>query len=263
MQGIRSFETCKEDNAKALLACFDVLREGIGIFEAKINFTTNPDKRTKAKHLIYAGLIPDKNFVELLLYKNEKMVLGYRTGSAESALYLAGSSRILSFNEPAAIPVPTLLLDREHDGGFIFNAGIEFSSSIKDAREKVSSLFSSKYLSTLEGIHDLFEHIARRHGWVPVKPVTEKGITTYIWHVPSIDSPDLKQVEYRVSSDNIITFVKYDDLYVDDLRYGKKASFKLNAPAWPRHPEQKKEKFDFSMWMEFIGAAMRLLTPEK
>ncbi len=263
MQGISSFKTSKDDNAKALLACFDVLREGIGFFEAKINFITNPDKHTKESHLVYAGLIPDKNILELMLYKNNKMVIGYRTGSADSALYLDGNDKILSFNESAAIPVPTLSLDREKNGNFLFNAGLEFSSSIKDAGVKTSTLFNSKYLSTFEGINDLLEHIARRHGWVPVKPLTKKEITTYIWHIPSTDSPDLKQVEYRISQDNIITSFNYDSLYVDDLRYGKKASFKLNAPSWPGHPEQKNEKFDFSIWMKFMGAAMGLFQSDK
>ena len=262
MEGILDFDRYKEIIVHEIFSAFEALRSGIGILQAKVKFVTDPSGDREQEYLIYIGLLPKNNFLELLLYRNNEMVLGYRTSHIDSAIYLMGRKKILTFNEPAAIPVPSLSLQREDNDDFTFNAGFEFSSSIKDAGVKTSSLFDSPYLSTVEGINDLIEHIARRHGWVPINPVAKNGATAFRWRAPSIDSPELKHIEYNISENAIVTHFKYHNLSIDDLRYSKEPSFQLISPQWPLYPVEKIETFDFSVLMEFMGAMIQLLGSE-
>ena len=259
MEGIRNFERYREIIVHEIFSALEVLRSGIGILQANVKFVTNPSGDREQEYLIYIGLLPKNNFLELLLYRDNEMVLGYRTSYIDSAIYLLGHKKILTFNEPAAIPVPSLLLQREDNDNFTLNAGFEFSSSIKDAGVKTSSLFDSPYLSTIDGINDLIGHIARRHGWVPINPVTKNGATTFRWRAPSIDSPDLIDTEYNISENAIVKHFKYGNLRIDDLRYSKEPSFQLTPPPWPQYPVAKSDTFDFSILMQFMGAVMQLL----
>lgn len=262
MEEIRNFEDYRKTISHEIFSAIEVLRSGIGILQANVKFTKNQSNDREQAYLIYIGLLPKKNFLELVLYRNSEMILGYRTSHIDSAIYLLGRKKILTFNESAVIPVPTLSLHREDNDSFTFNAGIDFSSSIEDAGVKTSSLFDSPYLSTIDGINDLIEHIARKHGWVLLNPMDRSGSTTFCWRAPSTDSPDMKHIEFNISEDAIITHFKYDNLIIDDLRYNKKPSFHLNQPPWPQYPIEKSDTFDFSVLMEFMGAVIQFFGRE-
>ena len=93
---------------------------------------------------------------------------------------------------------------------------------------------------------------------MPEKPATKDGITSYIWHIPSVKSNALKQLEYRVSADNTFTYLKFAHVTVDDIKYGPKASLKLNPPAWPDCPIENNDKFDFAVMMKLMSSAMSI-----
>ena len=259
MQGIRNFEGYKESITREIFSASEKLRNGIGILEANVTFVTNPNSEREQAYLIYIGLLPKNNFLELLIYRNNEMILGYRTSHIDSAIYLAGRKKILTFDEPAAIPVPSLSLEREDNHEFTFNAGFDFFSSIKDAGAKTSSVFDSPYLSTVDGINDLLGHLARRHGWVPISPVVTNEAVTFRWRAPSIGSPELKHIDYTISKNAIVTHFRSNNLSVDDLRYHTEPSFQLASSPWPPYPIEKMERFDFSVLMEFMGTLIQLI----
>jgi hypothetical protein len=260
LEGIHNVEIYKQRISHEIFSAFEVLKSGIGILQANIKFIPKQSNDKKQAYSIYVGLLPKNNFLEMVLHKNNEMILGYRTSHRDSAIYLVKRKKILIFNEPGAVPVPTLSLQREDNGDFTFNVGIDFSSSIEDAGVKTSSLFDSPYLSTVDGIHDIIDHIARKHGWVLTKFLSESGSTTFGWGAPSTDSPDLKRVEYTISDKNIITNFKGGNLIINDLQYDMKPSFRLNPPPWPQVRVERSNTFDFSILMEFMGAVIQLFT---
>lgn len=262
IEGIRNFERYNQSIARSLYAALNVLRNGIGILQAKVKFSTTSDEEGDQKYAVYIGLLPENNFLEMILYRNEKIILAYRTSRIDSAIYLASRKKIITFNEPAAIPVPSVSLLRDDDGVFTLNAGLELFSSINEAGLKTSSLFESPYLSTLDGIYDLVEHAARRHGWVPADPVTKNGSQIFIWQAASIDSPDLKTTACHISENAIIKQIQFDSFSIDDVQYSKKPTFKLSSPAWPPDPIERSETFSIPVFMEFMGMVIQLFGGE-
>jgi hypothetical protein len=136
-------------------------------------------------------------------------------------------------------------------------------SSVKEAGEKSSTLLDSPYLSTPEGIATLLAHMTRRRGWVPSKPVTRNGGTSFLWHIPSTDSPDIKLLEYHVSADHRITYAKWGNFCVESLEYGPKNSFQLNPPSWPQRPINERAAFDPSAMMKLMGAILAIREPRQ
>jgi len=262
LKGIRNVGRYHQNIAHSLFSALEVIRNGIGILQAKVNLSTASDAEGEKKYAVYIGLLPENNFLEMILYRNEKIILAYRTSRIDSAIYLASRKKIITFNEPAAIPVPSVSLLRDDDGVFTLNAGLEFFSSINTAGVKTSSLFESPYLSTLGGVYDLVEHAARRHGWVPVDPVTKNDTQILIWQAASIDSPDLKTIECNISENAIIKRIKFDSFSIDDVQYSKKPTFKLSSPPWPPDPIEKSETFSIPIFMEFMGMVIQFFGGE-
>jgi len=261
-EGIRNADNYNQAIAGQIFSAMETLKDGIGILQAKIKLTVISEDGISQPYWVYLGLLPKKDFLELQMYRNKEMILAYRTRTSDSAICLAGSKKIISFNEPAVIPVPTISLQKQGNDEFELSAGLDFFSSIREAGIKTSSLFDSPYLSSIEGIYDLIDQSARRNGWVPADPVANGKTTSLNWHAASTDSPELRTMVCQLSGDSIITHFKYDNFSIEELRYSKGASFDLSLPPWPSYVIEKRESFDVQIFMELMGAAIHLLNDE-
>lgn len=262
-KGIRNYSEYQNANAEAILAMSKVIKAGIGMLQMNVNYVRGEETAKSHNYRAYVGIVPGENRLEASLYKDNNLFFGYRTTARNSAIYLKSEPKILAFRKQGPIPAPSLSLAREDNGTFTFEAGFAMESSMEGAGAKSSTLFNSPYLSTPEGVQTLLNYMTKRWGCVPNEPVTKNGITTFVWNIPSTDSPDIKQVEYRVSVTDVLTCVRYDKVGIADIKYGPEKSFQLDTPAWPKRPIEENEEFDFAAMMKLIGFAMEILKTEQ
>jgi tetratricopeptide (TPR) repeat protein len=262
-EGIRYFSEYQKANSEELLEISRVLKEGIGVLEANAEYLDDADSKNVRTYVAYVGIVPDENRLEFCLHKGNNLFLAYRTTASNSAIYLEGEPRTLVFKKPAPIPVPSISLSRADNGKFFFQAGLAMESLVKEAGAKASTLLDSPYLSTPEGITALLEYLARHHGWVPSKPVTAKKGTTFVWHIPSTDSPDTKLLDYHVSADHRITNLNYGNFCLKSLTYSTKNAYPLKPPSWPKRPVNENGEFDFSAMIKLVGAIADIRKPQQ
>jgi hypothetical protein len=262
-KGILKYSEYQNANAEALLAISKVIKAGIGMLQVNLNYVCGEETAKSHNCRAYVGIVPGENRLEATLYKDNKLLFGYRTTARDSAIYLKSEPKILAFRKQGPIPAPSLSLTREDNGLFTFKAGFAIEPSMEGAGAKSSTLFNSPYLSTPEGVRTLLNYMTKRWGCVPNEPVTKNGITTFGWDIPSTDSPDMKQVEYRVSADDVLTYVRFDKVGIATLKYGPQKSFQLDPPAWPKAPIEEKDEFDFAAMIKLIELAMEIFKTEQ
>jgi len=259
IDGVRSITESQESNAITMLAVSKELREGIGVLQTTVKYEHDSKSGEIEKFSLYIGMVPDSNHLELMLYKNDTLLIAYRTTDEVSSVYLKSDNKILTFNTPGPTPAPLLALSRDSDGKFSFTGNLAMETSIKKAGAKSSSLFDSPYLSTQTGVQILLDYMTRNKGWVSNKPVIKKGMTSYIWQIPSADSSTMELLEYRISKKNNLSYINFGSTRIEEIKYGTKNSFKLTPPPWPECPVEKHAKFGADVMIKLMGAAMGLL----
>jgi len=259
IDGVRNITESQEANAITMLAVSKELREGIGVLQTTVRYEHEPKSGELEKFSLYIGMVPDSNHLELMLYKNNTLLIAYRTTDLVSSFYLKSDNKILTFNTPGPTPAPLLALSRDSDGKFSFTGNLAMETSIKKAGAKSSSLFDSPYLSTQTGVQILLDYMTRNKGWVPNKPLIKKGMTSYVWQIPSADSSTMELLEYRISEKSTLSHINFGSVRIEEIKYGAKDSFKLTPPPWPECPVEKHAKFGADVMVKVMGAVMSLL----
>ena len=76
-------------------------------------------------------------------------------------IYINSEKSISVYNGTAVYPVPSITLDKSSDGGFNFLMGFQLSTNISSLSSSSFKLFGSPYLSTIHGVHDIYDYTAR------------------------------------------------------------------------------------------------------
>jgi len=263
-EGLRSFASLQKANAEALLAVVNVLKGGVRGLEGTATYVTEPEGpngRTNA-YAAYVGAVVDEGRLDFGLYRGGELILGYRTAANSSAIFLQAEPKILTFEAPGPVPLPSLTLVRKDDT-FSFNAGFVMGSSMKDAGATSAALLESPYATTSEGVMSLLSYSTRRRGVVPRKISTAQGLTVYGWLIPSAEAPYLHTLEYRVSADHRVKAFKFRGFEVNRLEYGAKTAVQLTPPAWPDRPTVCSKAFDVAAAARLMGSLLQQFMQDK
>jgi hypothetical protein len=255
LAGLQDFDTLLSTQAEQLQKVTNVLKEDLSLLQAKILFT----RENSDCFMIHICSNAKGNLFEAVVEKNGILAVAYRTTVRDATFYLPSQGEIQRWPKAGPIPMPDITLDREVNGQFVMQAGLGFEANFKQVGTKGLHILESPYLSTLDGIQSLLDHVVRRHGLVPGAPrTTAEGNTEYRWLRPQIDDPGLLPLTITLTPTHQVTALTAGSIQVTSLKYGAPGSFELQTYTWPDLPQHDLEKADFAMILNMMGAVMEL-----
>ena len=247
------------DNRKSILAdsigkAFENLENETDAAYLKALFPSEQNS-----YIIHLGFNKKKQILEIQFYKNDTIQFAYRTTSTSSSILAKGSDQILEFATGGALPIPTVGITREIEtGSFSYNFNLNFGSSFDQFQNEASKIMDNAYLSTAKGRSVLLSHILKKKViWLGAAKTANGGTSFPIF--------SLSEQENKFSSSSITFDVKGNlsglevgSFKLSNLEFGSEEVFN-NLPKWPAMPVNKKEKFDFSAFMSFLGEATKMI----
>ena len=165
----------------------------------------------------------------------------------------------MQFATSGALPIPTIGISREIEtGSFSYNFNLNFGSSFSQFQNEASKIMDNAYLSTAKGRSALLSHILKKKViWLGAAKTANGGTSFPIF--------SFSEQENKFSSSSITFDVKGNlsglevgNFKLSNLEFGSEEVFN-NLPKWPSMPVNKKDKFDFSAFMSFLGEATKMI----
>ena len=197
-------------------------------------------------------------YFEIQVRKDNQLQVAYRTKENQSSLIGPDAKNIITFESKGALPVPKFTINREAEtGGFSYNFNLNFNSSFEEFVSESSSVMENAYLATPKGRDVLLTHILKTKPiWLePAKTVS--GGTLYPISSYSTENEEVSTSSISFDLAGNLQSAQFGSFTLKEIKVGD--SKILDAmPDWPSLPQEKKDKFDFQLFMEILGKTTKI-----
>jgi hypothetical protein len=247
--------------ARALAKAIADWKQGVDSFEMTIDYRPEDGR----EFVVYVGFDTRRQLLELSLAEGGQTVLAYRTTRDASAYLMAGEPAVHRVRRPGFVPVPRLNIDRNQQGSFEFQFGLDLkaSASFDLLRQAQQRTLDSPLLSSEAGIQSILDRQLARGGYMLAPLDDDRGATRYAWKTPLGKEPGCDTMSFIVAPDGRLTSLSTERVTCHGLRYGASGSFELSPPAWPDLPVVEHDQMDASIGMRMLTAAVSLFTPRQ
>ena len=247
-----------EDNLSALvgllLPAVDRLRNPVtNSFEGTAVYTAD-DGRTIS---VYVAAAVDRGHFELMIRRNDRVILAYRASEGRGRIYCDGDPTIQEFQRNAFYPVGGINVVPDEDKvNFHWSANISSApNAMAESRERIRIAPS---LLTPEGMKQALRGQLLAKGSFPVAVVRERdGSHVTLLHAEA-RRPKLQRTEIHFSPDAMITRLDSGRLTCKDLKYGSRESVTLSPPRWPDMPVASRDDLEAAALFRLVGAVTSL-----
>ena len=209
----------------------------------------------KGNYEIYLGNSREDKQFEIQLHREGKMLVAYRTDEKKSSILQPDSEKILIFESIGALPVPKLGITREAETGtFNYNFNLNFTPSFDEFVEEGSKIIENAYLATNKGREVLTTHILKTKPMWLGPAQTISGGTSFPISLYSNDEGKVSQGSLSFDLSGNFKAANFGSYSINQIKFGDKEILK-SLPVWPKLPSEKKDKFDFSLFMKILGEA--------
>ena len=253
-EGLKFIQNRKSVFSDAIGKVIDNLdRESDSLF-LKVKFEINE----KDSYEIYVGSSRTEERFEVQVHKNKKLKAAYLTEGNQSSVLSLDTAEIISFNSSGALPVPRFDIVREPETGFFsYNFNLNFGSSFSNFIEQGSEIIENPYLKTSKGRDVLLNHIFQNKPiWLGAATNADEGTTFSV--IAFSDQKQSFNTSYlTVDLAGNLKSLSLGDITLTDIQFGE-AEILSSMPQWPNLPEEKKEKFDFTIFMKILGNVSKI-----
>jgi len=251
---INNFNENKKNLGELLPKFSNNFLSGELVLEADISLL---DPNMQSNSNMYIAINLTENYVELHLIDDQELIIAFQVKDDNTMIYINSEKSIWAYNGTAVYPVPSINLDRTRDGGFNFLMGFQLSTNISSLSSSSFKLFGSPYLSTVHGVHEIYDYTARSTSFqITPSVIDEENIkikfSVFDWENFNIKSMDLILDENhtikRIDSLNDANNLKFNRFF---LSANKKHIF--SPPAWPDMSVVQKGDFDAKQFMILFG----------
>ncbi len=216
--------------ADMLLACSKKFRAEAEVIEVELVIEAG---ESKTRYRVYFSVIIADETVEIVLFRNDKVFVAYKSAPDGMRLYSSGSNEIVRFPKVQLVPMFAASVTREPTGGFNTFVGFNMGKSLQQSIKANQQAWNSPYLTTRAGLLDYRCSEAVRAGQMPAS-ITRKGRTTVLkWTLFGTNEPETSDFELHVNDANELTAIRSDLFQTRKIRYGRKSEMKLSSPKWP------------------------------
>ena len=222
------------------------------------------DHNMQSHSNLYFAINLTENYIELHVLNNQELIIAFKVKEDNTMIYINSEKSISVYNGTAVYPVPSITLDKSSDGGFNFLMGFQLSTNISSLSSSSFKLFGSPYLSTIHGVHDIYDYTARSTSF-QISPNTFDEVNNKIkfslfdWHNLKINSMDLifnkNYAITRIDNLNDTNDIRFNRFFL-----GANKSHVFSAPAWPDIQIEKKGDFDEKQFMILFSQIMNLVS---
>lgn len=252
--GLEYKDNRQEVLAKSIGKAIEILdKEADALF-----FSASIEVNDQETYQVYFGTSKSTNTFEVQIHLDNAMKVAYRTVQNESFILGPNADKIISFKRSGALPIPQIGITREAEtGGFNYNFNLNFSSSFEEFKEEGSNILDNPYLGTSKGRDVLLSHIFQSKPiWLgPAQPVTG-GTAFPIWSF-SKDDQTISSSSLTFDLIGNLKSIQLGAFNLNNLELGG-ANILASMPKWPKLPEDKKDQFDFPLFMKILGDASQL-----
>ena len=258
--GLEFLENRKTSLLESLGKAMDKLDRGGEALQLEVVWTKESGNQDPINLRVLLRISKLKQTLEIQLYQNQEIYLGYRTSPEESLLLLPQAQEIFSFQGPGALPIPTFEITRDVSSGifnYAFNLNFASSSSFSKLIEETGKLIDNPYLGTPKGREVMLDYLLSRKAiWLLAGKAINSGMS---YPIRSLNPDTAKPSEAELSFDlsgNLST-VTLGGFAVKNIDLGEEASLK-SLPEWPEVKNTQVEKFDFQLFMRVLNEATKL-----
>lgn len=251
--GLMHLENRKNLFVEALGKAIDGFSMGGDCLYVSAQWESNSSQETPAENHLFLGVDKASERFEIQLRRNEKLLLGYKSGKEESSILGPDSPKIFKFQASGAYPVPRISIARDNlSGSFNYNFNLNFGSSFAEFFDSGSSLLENPYLGTAKGREVLWTYtLGRKFIWLEPAESASEG-TTY--PVASLSQGESKANKSSVTFDLEGNFkrARINRFLISEISLGDQTVLD-KLPKWPEAEVEKKEDFDFPMFMKLVS----------
>ena len=258
--GLEFLENRKTSLLESLGKAMDKLDRGGEALQLEVVWTKESGNQDPINLRVLLRISKLKQTLEIQLYQNQEIYLGYRTSPEDSLLLLPQAQEIFSFQGPGALPIPTFEITRDVSSGifnYAFNLNFASSSSFSKLIEETGKLIDNPYLGTPKGREVMLDYLLSRKAiWLLAGKAINSGMS---YPIRSLNPDTAKPSEAELSFDlsgNLST-VTLGGFAVKNIDLGEEASLK-SLPEWPEVKNTQVEKFDFQLFMRVLNEATKL-----
>ena len=215
------------------------------------------DPNRGSKSNVYIAINLTENYVELHVLNDQELIIAFQVKDDNTRLYINPEESISVYDGTAVYPVPSITLDKHNDGGFNFLMGFQLSTNISSLSSSSFKLFGSPYLSTVHGVHEIYDYTARLTSF-QIAPSVFDGVnykikfSTFDWYDMKINSMDLVlNKDYEIT--RIDNLNDANGININRFYLGSNKKHVFLPPAWPDKSIVKKGKFDAKQFMVLFG----------
>ena len=253
-QGLEFLDNRKKVLAEALGKAFENLNKENDCFFLKVEFSS--DQHGEYQFLLSSSK-KEKHF-EIQVRKDNQLQVAYRTQDSQSAMLSPDTKKIITFKSKGPLPVPNFGIKREVETGtFNYNFNLNFSSSFEEYVTESSKITENPYLATSKGRDVLLDYIFKTKAvWLePAKTVTGGTLYPISFYSNKNNNFSTSSLSFDLAG-NLqamqIGFIKIKEIKLGDSKILE------SMPDWPSLPEDRKEKFDFAVFMQIIGETTKI-----
>lgn len=258
--GLEFLENRKTSLLESLGKAMEKLDRGGEALQLEVVWTKESGNQDPVNFRVLLRISKLRQTLEIQLYQNQEIYLGYRTSPEESLLLLPQAQEIFSFQGPGALPIPTFEITRDVSSGifnYAFNLNFASSSSFAKLIEEAEKLLDNSYLGTPKGREVMLDYLLSRKAiWLLAGKAINSGMS---YPIRSLNPDTAKPSEAELSFDlsgNLST-VTLGGFAVKNIDLGEEASLKA-LPEWPEVKNTQVEKFDFQLFMRVLNEATKL-----
>ena len=212
----------------------------------------------KDSYLLYIGSSRIEERFEIQVHANNGIRAAYLTKGNECSILAPDTKEIFSFASSGALPIPRFDIVRETETGmFSYNFNLNFGSSFSDFVEEGSDLLDNPYLGTPKGRDVLLSHIFQNKPiWLGPASNVEGG-TSFSVTSFSNENNEFTSSSLTVDLAGNLKSLNLGGITLTDIQLGKVEVLK-SMPQWPELPVDKRDKFDFTLFMKVLGNASKI-----
>ena len=258
--GLEFLENRKASLLESLGKAMDKLDRGGEALQMEVVWTNESGNPKPVNFRVLLRISKLRQTLEIQLYQDQEIYLGYRTSPEESLLLLPLAQEIFSFESPGALPIPTFEITRDVTSGifnYAFNLNFASSSSFAKLIEEAEKLIDNPYLGTPKGREVMLEYLlSRKPIWLLAGKAINSGTSYPIRSLnPHTAKPSEAELSFDLSGD--LSTVTFGGFAVKNIDLGEEASLKT-LPEWPEVKNTQVEKFDFQLFMKVLNEATKL-----
>ncbi len=246
-EGILSFNQSVEQHADFCQGLVQSMFKEAEVFQVLATF--GDESKGKSPMLIYLGVMPGKNFMEVTFTRGDDLFLAYRTTNVDSTLYFKGEEVIHHFPQPGPILSPSLDVERKPDGGFNFNAEASMEANFAVAKKKSQNLLDSPLLNTRNGLRELLAYSFRKQGSCPLPSRNSTNSVIFSGLLPTLQKPGIKSYSVEENPLGKIAKITFPGLQLSGLQYGLETEVQLARPVWPERQIQEHSQLDLPLFL--------------